>query len=86
MTEAEQNNLESLLWSTNEGEITLAFEAFKTKYKLKFERHSMFPVHNEFLPSVGDETQSKLQRVLSKAIKNMTLGFTSSEKKLNDLV
>ena len=62
MTEAEQENLELMLWSNEHHEVMAAFDQFKQKHNLSYERHSMFPVHSEFRPSVGQEAQSQTMR------------------------
>jgi len=45
----------------------------------------VFPVRSEFKPTDSDSVVSEEKRLLNEVIQKMTYGFSSSEKKLNEL-
>ena len=85
LTEAEQLQLEELLWSKDSKKFEEEFKLFEEKYCDGMTLQEMFPVHSEFKPSDSDTIMNEDKRLLSEVIQQLTYGFTSSEYKLNQL-
>lgn len=85
LTDAEQQQIEEMLWVRDVPKFKDQFTEFKKKHATGLKLDTLFPVRSEFKPKDSDSVISEDKRLLNEVIQKMTYGFSSSEKKLNEL-
>ena len=75
---------EALLWNAEESKFTDEFTKFQQKVNFG-NFNDIFVGRSEFKPQASSEAMSDDKRLFKDILSKMTCGFTSSEKKLNEL-
>lgn len=85
LTEAEQQQMEELLWQVDYPKFKQDYNAFLKKYNLNFDLKEMFTVHSTYEDDDSGQSKNESKTLLNEVVQKMTYGFTSSEYKLNEL-
>ena len=68
LTDAEQRQLEELLWNNSRVKFLDEFKQFQSKYASSLQFKEMFPVYGEFSPQDNDEVISDEKRLLNEVL------------------
>ena len=72
LTEAEQLQIEELLWNDDFKKFTADFKQFQDKYASGLRLREMFPVSSEFAPTGDAEAGGEEKRLLDEVVRKMT--------------